>query len=710
MTAIYDCSVDSQLLTGMRLARGAIGRGELVVIPTDTVYGIAADAFDAAAVARLLEAKGRERTSPPPVLIPGIPTLDALASEVPEPVRRLVGEFWPGGLTIILMAQPSLRWDLGETRGTVALRMPANPIALELLSETGPLAVSSANLSGRPSATTAADAAEMLGDSVAVYLDGGAAGAGYEAIGDRPGDTSSTIIDATGLTADGGVLRIVRAGVISRERIAAVVGEELLEPAASESSGASESRASESAGHPSRRDIRADRGIRVSCRRRRSGRRRLMTLFLALALVAALVTFGGSILVWKLSLKYRLYPKIRERDVHTRPTPRLGGVAMFVGILAAISAAAVLSTLGSTRFAILSIIFQNPGQMIAILGAALLIVLIGVADDIWDLDWTTKLAGQFIAAGLIAWQGVTIVSLPIGGITVVSSWMSAAITVFAIVLVMNAINFIDGLDGLVAGVALIANGTFFLYTYLLVQKTSPLNYFNLASLLAIVLVGACVGFLPLNWHPAKLFMGDAGALLIGLLMATSAIAVTGQINPGSIGGGELFPAFIPIILPFAVLVIPLLDFGLAVIRRLRAGKSPFAADRKHLHHRLLDMGHSHLNAVLILYAWTAVASIGCLLSFVFPVYFGISSWWAFILLGIGFLACTAITLAPLGRRKRLTVAAEADERPTDAAALDELEGVAHVASVVPLGRPAPDQDRPLESADPELEHDDRRTS
>ncbi len=164
MTAIYDCSVDSQLLTGMRLARGAIGRGELVVIPTDTVYGVAADAFDAAAVARLLEAKGRERTSPPPVLIPGIPTLDALASEVPEPVRQLVAEFWPGGLTVILHAQPSLQWDLGETRGTVALRMPANPIALELLSETGPLAVSSANLSGQPSATTAADAEEMLGE------------------------------------------------------------------------------------------------------------------------------------------------------------------------------------------------------------------------------------------------------------------------------------------------------------------------------------------------------------------------------------------------------------------------------------------------------------------------------------------------------------------------------------------------------------------
>lgn len=247
MTTIYDCSVDTQLLTGMRLARGAIGRGELVVIPTDTVYGVAADAFDPNAVTRLLDAKGRERTSPPPVLIPGIPTLDALATDIPEPVRRLVAEFWPGGLTVILHAQPSLQWDLGETRGTVALRMPANPIALELLSETGPLAVSSANLSGQPSASTAADAERMLGESVTVYLDGGPAGDAYEAIGERPGDTSSTIVDATSLSADGGLLRIVRAGVISRERIAEVVGEELIAPAAGEAAAATEPVASEEA-------------------------------------------------------------------------------------------------------------------------------------------------------------------------------------------------------------------------------------------------------------------------------------------------------------------------------------------------------------------------------------------------------------------------------------------------------------------------------
>ena len=227
MTRIYDCSSDTEYAAGMRLARSAIGRGALVVIPTDTVYGIAADAFDAEAVQRLLDAKGRDRTSPPPVLIPGIPTLDALAQNIPQPVRELVAAFWPGGLTVVLNAQPSLAWDLGDTRGTVALRMPSNPVALDLLSETGPLAVSSANTSGLPAAIDAAGAEGMLGGSVAVYLDGGTVGLGYEPIGDRPGDTSSTIVDGSGFDSNGGKLVIVRNGVISREAIEAVVGEAL---------------------------------------------------------------------------------------------------------------------------------------------------------------------------------------------------------------------------------------------------------------------------------------------------------------------------------------------------------------------------------------------------------------------------------------------------------------------------------------------------
>jgi L-threonylcarbamoyladenylate synthase len=221
MAPIYDCSVDSELLTGMRLARAAIGRGELVVLPTDTVYGVAADAFSPEAVQRLLDAKGRGRQAPPPVLIPGPATLDALAERVPAEVRDLVERFWPGGLTVVLPAQPSLVWDLGETRGTVALRMPSDKFALALLEETGPLAVSSANKTGLPAARTAADAQEMLGDSVAVYLDGG-----------DGGDAPSTIVDATALATGGGQLRILRHGVITEAQLREVVGDALESTAA----------------------------------------------------------------------------------------------------------------------------------------------------------------------------------------------------------------------------------------------------------------------------------------------------------------------------------------------------------------------------------------------------------------------------------------------------------------------------------------------
>lgn len=220
MAPEFDCSDASELLSGLRLARAVIGRGELAVIPTDTVYGVAADAFSPVAVQRLLDAKGRGRESPPPVLIPSIETLDALAESVPDEVRALVAAFWPGGLTIILPARSSLNWDLGDARGTVALRMPSNRVALAVLKETGPLAVSSANLTGKPAARTSADARADLGDSVGVYLSDGEVGAEHTGAPD-PG---STIVDATGLLEPDGKLRIVRHGVIGDDAIRTVVG------------------------------------------------------------------------------------------------------------------------------------------------------------------------------------------------------------------------------------------------------------------------------------------------------------------------------------------------------------------------------------------------------------------------------------------------------------------------------------------------------
>lgn len=219
MATIYRCLDGTELLTGMRLARLALGMGELIVLPTDTVYGMGCDAFNAEAVQRLLNAKGRGRDAPPPVLIPGIPTLSALAESVPDEVHHLVKAFWPGALTVIVPARESLKWDLGDTHGTVALRMPDNDIALELLSETGPLAVSSANLTGHPAAMNIEDAFSALGDSVSIYLDGGSSGRG-----DGSGsDLGSTIVDATGI-ALGKELTIVRHGAIPDEAIFEALG------------------------------------------------------------------------------------------------------------------------------------------------------------------------------------------------------------------------------------------------------------------------------------------------------------------------------------------------------------------------------------------------------------------------------------------------------------------------------------------------------
>jgi tRNA threonylcarbamoyl adenosine modification protein (Sua5/YciO/YrdC/YwlC family) len=224
MQKIFDCSVDTDLLTGMRLAKVSLGRTELAVIPTDTVYGIAANAFSAEAVQALLDAKGRGRQSPPPVLIANLNMARALVESLPDAAIKLAETFWPGALTMILRAQPSLQWDLGETRGTVALRVPDHKIALALIEETGPLAVSSANLTGQPAATTCKQAFDYLEKSVPVFLDGGPS----------PKGEASTIIDLTSLVdsydAEGnlsttGSIKIVRRGALSEAKIRSVVGD-----------------------------------------------------------------------------------------------------------------------------------------------------------------------------------------------------------------------------------------------------------------------------------------------------------------------------------------------------------------------------------------------------------------------------------------------------------------------------------------------------
>lgn len=224
MQKIFDCSVDTDLLTGMRLAKVSLGRTELVVIPTDTVYGLAANAFSAEAVQKLLNAKGRDRQSPPPVLVANLNMARALVEVLPDAAEKLAETFWPGALTLILRSQPSLEWDLGETKQTVALRVPDYKIALALIEETGPLAVSSANLTGGPAATTAKQAFDYLGESVEVYLDGGPS----------PKGEASTILDLTALVDNYddknvlttiGKIKVIRQGALSLAKIQTVVGD-----------------------------------------------------------------------------------------------------------------------------------------------------------------------------------------------------------------------------------------------------------------------------------------------------------------------------------------------------------------------------------------------------------------------------------------------------------------------------------------------------
>lgn len=204
----FDTTTDSGRRTGAQIAADAVARGEVIVLPTDTVYGVGADAFNRTAVAAVLAAKGRGRDMPPPVLVPNVQALDGLATDLPAAARELVAAFWPGPLTLVCRAQPSLDWDLGDTHGTVALRMPLHRVALAVLEKTGPLAVTSANRTGSPAATTCDEAVAALGDAVSIYLDAGRS----------PSSVASTIIDVTG-----DVPRVLRAGPLEPDRLLTVV-------------------------------------------------------------------------------------------------------------------------------------------------------------------------------------------------------------------------------------------------------------------------------------------------------------------------------------------------------------------------------------------------------------------------------------------------------------------------------------------------------
>ena len=324
-----------------------------------------------------------------------------------------------------------------------------------------------------------------------------------------------------------------------------------------------------------------------------------MREYILCLVAAAAVTYLLTPLARELAKKWKVMAPVRDRDVHDTPTPLLGGLAMVGGLLA--------GGILASKLPMMSAVFDSGRTPLALLSGVAIIVALGVVDDKWGLDAPTKLAGQVLAAGVMAFQGIAIIWLPIGGTFVLDPLTSVLFTVLIVVISINAINFVDGLDGLAAGIVLVAAGAFFGYAYLL-SVESGLDRATLATLVSVLLVGMTVGFLPHNYTPARIFMGDTGSMLLGLLLAAGTITLSGQVDPSALTTGALLPTLLPIALPVAVMAIPLVDLFLAVIRRTRAGRNPFAPDKQHLHHRLLEMGHSQGRAVLLMYAWTGLVA------------------------------------------------------------------------------------------------------
>jgi len=327
--------------------------------------------------------------------------------------------------------------------------------------------------------------------------------------------------------------------------------------------------------------------------------------YLLVMLVGAVVTYLTVPVIRWWAVRHHVMAEIRDRDVHDTPIPRLGGISMFLGFAAGI--------LVASKLPLLSSVFHESQDALGVMYGALVIVALGAADDIWGLDALTKLAGQIIAAGVMVLEGVQLLWLPFGGVTVLDFQTSVILTVLIVVVTVNAINFIDGLDGLAAGIVGIGSLGFFAFSYFL-SVENGIDRATSAALITVLLAGICAGFLPHNFNPARIFMGDSGSMLCGLLLSAAVITLTGKVDPYAVGEGALLPALMPLLLPFAVLAIPLADLVLAVLRRTRAGRSPLAPDKEHLHHRLLQIGHSQRQAVIVMYVWAAALAAGSAVS------------------------------------------------------------------------------------------------
>ena len=324
-------------------------------------------------------------------------------------------------------------------------------------------------------------------------------------------------------------------------------------------------------------------------------------------LVAAAVTYLLTPLVRRFAVAAGAIHATRDRDVHQVPTPLLGGVAMYAGLVAGLIVASRLVSVKS--------VFAQTNMAKGLLLAGGLVVIMGFVDDRWGMGALSKLAGQVAAGVILVWSGAAVTWLPEprGGYLVLTTDEQIVITILVVVMTINAVNFIDGLDGLAAGIVGIGAASFFIYYYTLTHRLG-LGGQTGPALVSAVLAGVCLGFLPHNFHPARIFMGDTGSMLIGLLLAYVPISSLAALDPNSLidprafahGTVNRFGAIMPLLLPAAILLIPYTDLLLAVVRRTRAGLSPFAADRKHLHHRMLEIGHSHRTSVLIMYLWAGL--------------------------------------------------------------------------------------------------------
>ena len=342
-----------------------------------------------------------------------------------------------------------------------------------------------------------------------------------------------------------------------------------------------------------------------------------MREYLAVFLVATAVTYLLAVIARELALRFGAVARVRDRDVHDVPIPYFGGIAMYGGLVAAYLVGRNLPFLSSADAAVV-----DDAGVVLVAGA--MVCALGVVDDLIELDALTKLGGQVLAASVLVLQEVQLyaVYLPGGGVLSLDPAQAALITVFLVVATINAVNFIDGLDGLAAGVIGLGAVAFFLFSY----RLAAVNFESVAiasALLCAALAGACAGFVSHNFHPADMFMGDSGSMLIGLVLAGSALSLSGSFPPtafagASVGQEYLLLVLLPVALPVSVLIVPFVDLLLAVVRRMRRGQSPFAPDKQHLHHRLLEYGHSHRRAVLVIWLWAALIAIGGVALALFP--------------------------------------------------------------------------------------------